>query len=44
MQKEFCGLGSTITSAELAEEENEVNEDVFTVGQRLSEQGELIVS
>uniref|UniRef100_A0A1I7VWI4 Pep_M12B_propep domain-containing protein n=1 Tax=Loa loa TaxID=7209 RepID=A0A1I7VWI4_LOALO len=43
-QKEFCGLESTITSTELAEDENEVSEDVFAVGQRLSAEGELIVS
>nr|CRZ24316.1 BMA-ADT-2 [Brugia malayi] len=42
-RKEFCGLESTITSTELAEGENEVSEDVFTVGQRLNEEGELIV-
>lgn len=43
-QKEFCGLESTITSSELSENENEVSEDVFAVGQRLSEEGKLIVS
>ncbi|VDM12410.1 unnamed protein product [Wuchereria bancrofti] len=42
-RKEFCGLESTITSTELAEGENEVSEDVFAVGQRLNEEGELIV-
>ncbi|VDP14679.1 unnamed protein product [Onchocerca flexuosa] len=42
-QKDFCGLESIITSAELTEDENEVSEDIFAVGQRLSEKGELIV-
>ncbi|KAM3728251.1 putative disintegrin and metalloproteinase with thrombospondin motif adt-2 [Dirofilaria immitis] len=42
-QKEFCGLESIITSAELTEDENEVSEDIFAVGQRLNEKSELIV-
>uniref|UniRef100_A0A8R1XSM7 Peptidase M12B domain-containing protein n=1 Tax=Onchocerca volvulus TaxID=6282 RepID=A0A8R1XSM7_ONCVO len=42
-QKDFCGLESIITSAELTEDENEVSEDIYAVGQRLSEKGELIV-
>ncbi|CAG9534903.1 unnamed protein product [Cercopithifilaria johnstoni] len=42
-QKEFCGLESTISSIELNQDENEVNEDVVTVGQRLNEEGKLTV-
>lgn len=44
MQREFCGLESTMTSNELSQDDNELNEDVMAVGQRLSEQGKLIVS
>lgn len=43
-RQEFCGLESTITSAELTEDENGVTEDVYATGQRLTEEGELIVS
>ncbi|VDK74613.1 unnamed protein product [Litomosoides sigmodontis] len=42
-RREFCGLESTISSSELSEFENEVSEDVMAVGQRLSEEGKLIV-
>ncbi|KAK0406788.1 hypothetical protein QR680_018807 [Steinernema hermaphroditum] len=40
---DFCGLDSTISSEELIDDESSVNEDVFVVGQRLSQQGDLIV-
>jgi hypothetical protein len=43
-QQDFCGIENTITSEELEEDEAGVNEDVYVVGQRLTQESELIVS
>ncbi|KAI1707981.1 thrombospondin type 1 domain-containing protein [Ditylenchus destructor] len=42
-QEDFCGIENTITSDELVEDEAGVVEDVFVVGQRLTQESELVV-
>uniref|UniRef100_A0A914VWV6 Peptidase M12B propeptide domain-containing protein n=1 Tax=Plectus sambesii TaxID=2011161 RepID=A0A914VWV6_9BILA len=42
-EQEFCGIKSTITSQELEEDESAIHEDVFVVGERLTQESELVV-
>lgn len=42
--EDFCGIESTITTEELAEDEAGVVDDVFVVGQRLVQESDLVVS
>lgn len=41
--EDFCGIDNTISSEELMDSEAGVHEDVFVVGQRLSQEGDLVV-
>lgn len=41
---DFCGIESLLSSAELTDDDNLVTEDIYATGQRLTEEGELIVS
>lgn len=43
-EEEFCGIENTISSEEMVEIEAGVHEDMFVVGQRLSQEGDLVVS
>nr|CAD2185932.1 unnamed protein product [Meloidogyne enterolobii] len=41
--EEFCGIENTISSDELLDSEAGIHEDVFVVGQRMSQESELVV-
>lgn len=41
--EEFCGIENTISSDELLDNEAGIHEDVFVVGQRMSQESDLIV-
>nr|CAD2134977.1 unnamed protein product [Meloidogyne enterolobii] len=42
-EEEFCGIENTISSDELLDSEAGIHEDVFVVGQRMSQESELVV-
>uniref|UniRef100_A0A915A669 Peptidase M12B domain-containing protein n=1 Tax=Parascaris univalens TaxID=6257 RepID=A0A915A669_PARUN len=43
VEDDFCGIESLISSSELTEDENAISEDVYVIGQRLTEESDLIV-
>lgn len=44
VEDDFCGIESLISSNELTEDENAISEDVYVIGQRLTQESDLIVS
>uniref|UniRef100_A0A0M3JXW9 ADAMTS-like protease (inferred by orthology to a C. elegans protein) n=1 Tax=Anisakis simplex TaxID=6269 RepID=A0A0M3JXW9_ANISI len=42
-EEDFCGIESVISSNELTEDESAVSEDIYTVGERLTQESDLIV-
>uniref|UniRef100_A0A0N5BXF9 Peptidase M12B domain-containing protein n=1 Tax=Strongyloides papillosus TaxID=174720 RepID=A0A0N5BXF9_STREA len=43
VETDFCGLDNTITTEDLIEDEAGIHEDVFVIGQQLSQESNLIV-